>query len=102
MARMFLVKDGPPPAAGPPKNITLSELYNFKSDLKAKWLGTEFPTFNRESPSMYPQHVIIQVETSEVDHKQFKKEGYHLLLDISPEAPEFKRRFCFEPSNQSN
>ncbi|UCD70474.1 MAG: hypothetical protein JSW70_05545 [Syntrophobacterales bacterium] len=94
MPKMFLVKDGPPPNnVGPAKQIKLSELYEYNPDLEAKWLGTELPVFKRESPSMYPQHIVIQVEASEVDDRQFRKEGFHLLISLSPQEPGFRRRF---------
>jgi hypothetical protein len=88
MAIVFSVKDGPRPGySGPGSKIQLAELYRCSANLDTRYLGTEPPTFNEGSPSIYPLHVVVKVSASEVDSNKFDKIGFSLLNDIPPDDP---------------
>jgi hypothetical protein len=86
MATLYYVKDGPRPGnSGRGYNIDLTNLYKRLPHLTTRFLGTEPPTFNEKSPSMYPVRVVVEVLPDEVDSNKFQSAGFHLLVDVPPD-----------------
>ena len=86
MSTLFYVKDGPrPDNSGPPHKIDLIDLYKYLPILNTKFLGTEPPSFNENSPSIYPERVVMEVLPDEVDSNKFQNAGFYLLIDIAPD-----------------
>ena len=63
----------------------MTDLYKYLPVLNTKFLGTEPPSFNENSPSIYPERVVMEVLPDEVDSNKFQNAGFYLLIDIAPD-----------------
>jgi len=85
MAKIYFVKDGPRPNnAGLGQEIQLRNLYNHMPNLNLHFLGSEPPSFNKDSASRYPLRVVVEVSASETDNNKFNQNGFYLIKGVRP------------------
>jgi len=86
MAKIYSMKDGPPKNnVGRIFEIELAKLYKHIPKLRATHLPENPLSFNKESPSLYADKVIVEVSASETDNKEFKESGSYILEGVRTE-----------------
>ena len=86
MTILYFVRDGPrPDNSGPGYRCDLAELHQRLPDMTVKYLGTEPPEINKNSPSKYPVRVVVEVQEGEGDDMKLGRPGFYLLNGISPD-----------------
>ena len=87
MPTLWCVRDGRGPDAqmGPGVPVSFQEFNTAFSGSDPLFLSLEPPEFNVNSPSRYPQRVVVEVGLREGTDSRFPKAGFYLLQGLSPE-----------------
>lgn len=89
MAIIYYVKDGPRTHnSDSGRELPLQTLEARTRGQQVRYLGTTPPEFNKNTPSPYYRHVVVEVESQEPPGQIFDKVGFFLLLDSSPDQAE--------------
>ena len=86
MVKTFGVKDGAqngtPNSYDLPKGRLLKCLQ--EKGLVVKFLGEEFPVFHSNAPSIYNEHIVVNIPPEDVINPQFPSVGYYLIENLHP------------------
>lgn len=87
MPILWHVRDGrrPDTQTGSGVSVSFQELNTLFASSDPRFLSAELPEFNVNSPSRYPLHVVVEVQSHEGTDSRFPKAGFYLLQGLSPE-----------------
>lgn len=86
MPLVWLVYDGPRPynTRGTGHLVTLEMLSDALAGYRVSFCPHGPPTFNKETPSWSPMHVVVEVRQEDGVYKGFDKTGFYNVEDMTP------------------
>lgn len=87
MPTMWFAKDGPRPNSqrGPGTSITAEKAAAVVGLRELKYVGSEAPSINAETPSRYERNVILEVTSPQDTTSLMPKVGFYYVLGLQPE-----------------
>jgi len=94
---IYYVKDGPRPdnsgtgrelsqpgPAGELKLLAPADLQARLAGRNVRYLGENPPEFNRQHPSQYSQHVVIEISSKDSICQTFDRAGFFIIENLNP------------------
>jgi hypothetical protein len=92
MATMWFSKDGKRPhtQSGPGINISFEEIQAVFGKEHLRYVGTEAPSINPDTPSYFEENVVLEIDENDGVSELLPKVGFYLVVDVRPYDAESK------------
>ncbi len=90
MAIMWYSKDGSRPHTqhGPGTDLTLDEISAIFAKDHLRYVGTEAPSINSDTPSHSEKNVVVEIDGDDGFNESMPKAGFYLVVGVRPRDAE--------------